>query len=226
MKLKRIILATLLSTALGSSLSIFAEEKKDQSFFDRAKHKARAWLVLNTVKNDVKTLVEDAKKLENDPKNMRDQSESNPLLRYWKNPKGLSNRYFLKIMQNAKKYEDLGILDKILDLYFKETETTPNSILDKCFSNGCDYSFFQIAANNAIFNENDRIVFEKLLQRHGDARLMTKSYGRETNTLDDIEATCKYFCNTTQSNEEENNKNKVYCNRSKMIFERLNKKQQ
>lgn len=226
MKIQKIVLTALIVVSSVYAVNIQA---KDQSILQKAKNWVAGKAELFAAKSEISRMVKEAKELENDPKNIRDQNEPKPILRYWKNPKAESNRFFLTIMRNAQWYEKLGILDDVLDFYFKKTETTPNSILDKCFDSVCDYSFFQLAANDAVYNENARIMFEKLKQRHGDATLITTDpHGRKTSTLDDLEAKRNIYCEgdvftikddkVCLCDSEYDKRNKYRCQRTNEIF--------
>lgn len=122
----------------------------------------------------------------------------------------------IPLIKNAEKFENLGILDKALDYFFEKTKKNPNSVIEKWMMHrGRDTTFFGFATfpeystdKNTIFQyvtikaavsgkKRFRILFEKLLQRGGDATVVTYDThnDRKTNTEDDIKNECDYYCN-------------------------------
>jgi tetratricopeptide (TPR) repeat protein len=159
---------------------------------------------LRNVKEGKKALSDFKKKLE---KKLTDRQSHNNIL-FQLNP----------LIKNAEKFEKLGILDKALDYFFKKTKKNPNSVIEKwMIHRGRDTTFFGFATfpeystdRNTLFQyiavkaaisgkKKHQILFEKLLQRGGDATIVTEDdhihSDRKTNAKDDINNECDYYCN-------------------------------
>lgn len=230
-----------------ATTNIYAKEKQQKALVWRIIDNFDAFIEINYFKWQLATAINEAKRLENDPNNKISDLDSgsirldpHPRKDYHKNPKRKLHKLFLEIRERADLYNKLGILDKILDMYFEKTETTPNSILEKCFSTGCDYSFFQIIANNAVFSSTNKTLLEKLTKRGGDANLVTIGRcGRKSSAKEDIKRMCDYYCKNESnfvsqpvyfekgqycSDEHKENVARARCDKARKISERFERK--
>ncbi len=91
----------------------------------------------------------------------------------------------------AEKYNELGILDQVLNTYFEATKFTPNSFIINSFDQK-KISLLRFTTESASYGYRPALVlFKKLLEHDGDPELIVN----ESNTLDFIKKRYKQLYN-------------------------------
>lgn len=127
-------------------------------------------------------------------------------------------RLFFNMVYHATDLDELGILDEILDNYFKKTNLTPNSTLADKNNN----SFLSLMAfgSAVVDDKNSEIIFDKLLQRGGDPKLViTDQGGKKSSTIDMLENECKFYCDSAR--EISNETTKAHCEKKCTHLKRM-----
>ncbi len=133
-----------------------------------------------------------------------------------------SFQFFRKyVFYGAEKYNEFGILDKVLDAYFKANKITPNTLiidpLDKK-----ETSLFKFITDSASYGYKPaQILFEKLLERGGNPRLIIDG----SSTIEIVEKRYNYFSSQDPLAIHMNEKNKKYTDQvtksSQLVLQRL-----
>ena len=170
-------------------------------------------------------------------------------LEYMKRPahSGTNHTIYASILlgylhSNALEYNELGILDEVIDTIFNETGIDPNHAYFDA-NTLKEFSFYDWAARRASDgDEGAKVLFEKFHERGGNSEFIfdetdfmpeerksmsTKDYlaRKRISTANYVKRKCDYYCNWAKTNDKKaNDEADRICKAARDIFARIEPK--